>query len=183
MSIKKIQGDSIQEAFKKATLLYGDEISIIETKTIKGGLFSKTTTYEVLVSVPEDEVIDDRKTRFQNKIDSKAKKNFDLKIDMSLEEEEFEDVLDFKFKDNYKNTPLLAEGTPETKLKRGIGNPYGKMNSTQPHQKQENNSNSNFIDVSENAKKLLNLLEKDKKRDFKLKSQKRIFRYQLFKQK
>jgi flagellar biosynthesis protein FlhF len=72
--IKKVQGSSVQEAVKIATAMYGDDISIIETKSIKG-VFGKAKGYEVIVSLPEAEEEEfhreERKSRFQNHLQSK----------------------------------------------------------------------------------------------------------------
>jgi len=140
MSIKTIQGDSIQDAVKKATLLYGDEISIVETKTKKSGLFGKST-YEVVISIPDevDEWQDNRKSRFQNQIDRSTKNSFDLKIDNS----EYDEDIDFKLNNNY----LLSEKPLSNK--RETNNPYQKVEKPKEH-----------INISENAKKIAEIAKR-----------------------
>ena len=155
MNIKKVQGSSIQEAMKKATLLYGEDISVIETKTLKGGLFGKNNSYEVVISLPKEEWQDNRKSRFQNRVESRFKKNFDLKIDTSVENDEYDDILDFKFQENPEEIPLLSE-TPILKEKRVGGSPYSKIQTKPKIEKGE----VEHVDVSENAKKILELARK-----------------------
>ena len=56
MNIKKVQGSSVQEAIRKAKLIYGDDISVIETKKLKGGIFGNSI-HEVVISVPKSEQV------------------------------------------------------------------------------------------------------------------------------
>jgi len=148
MSIKKMQGASIQAAVKKATLLYGEEISIVETKTIKGsGLFGKSKTYEVTISVPDNlddwESNSNRKSRFQNQIERQTKNSFDLKIDTT---------------ENYKDEDLNIEDSyliPETSSnKQRGGNPY------QTTQIDNQNKKEHKINISENARKIAEIAKR-----------------------
>lgn len=134
MNIKKMQGKTVQDAVKKATILYGDDISIVETKTIKSGLFGTASTYEVIISIPEniqDEWQDNRKSRFQNQIENRMKKDFDLRIDTSVEPNNNQtDSIDFQ--------------------------PSKKVNSSDNYLLSEKEDNQ-FINVSENARKIAEL--------------------------
>jgi len=143
MSIKTIQGDSIQNAVKKATLLYGDEISIVETKTKKSGLFGKSI-YEVVISIPDevDEWQDNRKSRFQNQIDRSTKDSFDLKIETNAVNSEYDEDIDFKLNNNY----LLSE---KSVSKREANNPYQKVEKPKEQ-----------INISENAKKIAEIAKR-----------------------
>ena len=159
MSIKKIQGSSIQEAVKKATLLYGDDISIVETKTIKSGLFGKSTSYEVIISVPDEanEWQDNRKSRFQNQIERQAQNSFDLKIDIAEnQDKEYEDVLDFKYKDKESDNYLLSENPIKNRSQNQTSNPY--QNKLIENQKKKEHT----LNISENAKKIAEIAKRRK---------------------
>jgi flagellar biosynthesis protein FlhF len=157
MNVKKVEGDSIQEAMKKASLMYGDDISVIETKTVKKGFLNKNVSYEVIVSVPEGgdgEWKENRKSRFQNQVETRFKKNFDLKIDTTVEGDEYDDILDFKFRDDDGDENTLLSERPRQIESRS--NPYKSKVVQQRQQK----SNEQHVDVSENAKKILELTRK-----------------------
>jgi len=158
MNIKKVQGNSIQEAMKKATLLYGEDISVIETKTVRSGLFGSNNSYEVVVSLPEDKWKENRKSRFQNQVESRFKKSFDLKIDTSVDSDEYEDILDFKFKEDPEEMPPLLSEQPKRVEKKGEGSsPYANVKSSLNSPKK---GGEQHLDVSENAKKILELTRK-----------------------
>ncbi|HIO70793.1 MAG TPA: flagellar biosynthesis protein FlhF [Campylobacterales bacterium] len=153
MNIKKVQGSSVQEAIRKAKLIYGDDISVIETKKLKSGIFGGSL-HEVVISLPKDSFPDGRKSRFQQRIEQRLKKGFDLRIDTSIDKEdgEYEDILDFKFKETPEEIPLLSEKSEKPKG----ANPYNRVIAKPKIE-------DTHVDVSENAKKILELARKRQK--------------------
>jgi flagellar biosynthesis protein FlhF len=166
MIIKKIEGKSIQDAMKEAKALYGEDISVVETKTIKGGLFSRNISYAVVVSVPEETANENRKSRFQTQFLDRAKKNFDLKIDTTVDDTD--DLLGFKFHNNDEPEAgsLLANSRDKKSssqypnqnnstnlLKQGFGSVESKRVS-------QNAKTEQFIDATANVNKIMELVRK-----------------------
>jgi flagellar biosynthesis protein FlhF len=163
MNIKKVQGSSVQEAVKIATAMYGDEISIIETKSLKGGLFGKSKGYEIVVSIPEEEEEfeqERRKSRFQSQLENRyGGGGLDLRI-------EDDSGVNLQIGKGTNRKISLLDGDEDEFISdksynRNLGKtPYAKSSSQRlPLKKREDT----HIDVSENAKKIAELVNQKKR--------------------
>jgi flagellar biosynthesis protein FlhF len=147
MRVRKVQGNSVKEAMKKATAMYGDEISLIETKNLKGGIFNKSKGWEVVISLPEEseeEIRSKSRSSFQNRLNNSYSGGFDLRIgDDPLEKEN-----DFE-----------ERQIPKVKQKQN-----SRPSQVRTKQQPKKAENGNEIDLTENAKKILEIT-RQKKRD------------------
>jgi flagellar biosynthesis protein FlhF len=150
MRVKKVQGNSVKEAMKIATAMYGDEISLIETKSLKGGIFNKTKGWEVIVSLPEESEEtsqENSRNRFQSRLENSYGGGLDLRIG--------DEQKSSKRNEKYS---LLNDEVNESPKQR-----------SKQQTNQDNNSNSNatgkneVVDLSENAKKILEMTRQKKR--------------------
>jgi flagellar biosynthesis protein FlhF len=149
MKIRKFQGSSSREALKKAALMFGEDIVLIETKLVREKSLGQSPVYEVLIGVNEE----------QNSGQiSEEKGDFDLKIDTfesSAEIAEMGKKLSEQRPEKRREAPQqqqVKRSTPYTSSAQSLSN----TQQATPQKKKE----EIFLDVSETARKISELAQK-----------------------